>query len=132
MYKGKTLDKTNPLTVAIKKISITNLDNLHLSLLQNEIKIVKKLKHPNVVMVYDILYTKKNCYIIMELCEGGSLEKHIKQMDSLAEKRKIITDLCSAFKYLDNIGVVHRDIKPGNILKPSNGEWKLADFGFAT
>ena len=68
----------------------------------------------------------------MELCEGGSLEKHIKQMDSLAEKSKIITDLCSAFKYLVNIGVVHRDIKPGNILKTSNGEWKLADFGFAT
>jgi serine/threonine protein kinase len=73
VYKGKSLDKVNPIAVAIKKISITNLDNLHMSLLQNEVRIVKKLKHPNVVMVHDILYTKKNCYIIMELCEGGSL-----------------------------------------------------------
>jgi serine/threonine protein kinase len=121
VYKGRTLDKNNPLTVAIKKISITNLDNLHLNLLQNEIKIVKKLKHPNVVMVYDILSTKKNCYIIMELCEGGSLEKYIKNIDSVSEKTKIITDLCSALNYLVSIGVVHRDIKPGNILRTSTG-----------
>lgn len=50
----------------------------------------------------------------------------------MAEKIKLITDLCAAIKYLVSIGVVHRDIKPGNILRSQNGEWKLADFGFAT
>ena len=45
---------------------------------------------------------------------------------------KIISDIIEGFKYLVSKGIVHRDMKPGNILKDNNGNWKIADFGFAT
>lgn len=44
---------------------------------------------------------------------------------------KIISDVSSGLRYLASVGVVHRDLKPGNILKAKNGQWKIADFGFA-
>ena len=47
------------------------------------------------------------------------------------DKMKIISDISSGLRYLSKVGVVHRDLKPGNILKSKNGQWKIADFGFA-
>jgi serine/threonine protein kinase len=47
------------------------------SLMQNEIKIIQALDHPNIIKFHDVFYTKNNCYIVTEFCEGGNLQKHL-------------------------------------------------------
>ncbi len=77
----------------------------------------------------DVYYTINNCYIITELCEGGSLQARIDDHEGI-EWQKIAQQIGAAVQYLGNQGVIHRDIKPANVLV-AGGNYKLCDFGFA-
>lgn len=101
--------------------------NLHL--LKNEIEIMQELNHPNIVKFIDVYYTHKHCYIITEYCEGGNLEKYIKQHEEL-EWGTILHHLLQGCHYLEKNQIVHRDLKPANIFL-KEGVWKIGDFGFA-
>lgn len=91
------------------------------------------LQHPNIVTIYDMGESEGRPYIAMEYVEGESLQKVIARRPSLplALKLKIITQFCQGLDHAHKHGVIHRDVKPGNILVKSDGVVKVVDFGIA-
>ncbi|KAL4466404.1 hypothetical protein ABPG73_019022 [Tetrahymena malaccensis] len=103
-----------------KKIAIREINNL------------KQLNHPHIIKFIDAKQTDKNIYLIMEFCNGGTLEKLIKEKKpNEKECLYYFSQIVSAFKYLiQEANMLHRDVKPENILI-HNDMIKLADFGFS-
>ncbi|CAD8143399.1 unnamed protein product [Paramecium octaurelia] len=105
--------------------------------LSNEIYVLQKLDHPNIVKFYEVYQNNMNFYICMEYCGGGEILKRFPQhQNSLTEKQcqKIALKVLSAMAYMHEQGIIHRDIKPENILfskKDLNSEPKIIDFGMA-
>lgn len=99
---------------------------------QDEARHVARLNHPNLVAVYDTGADQGQPYIVMELVEGRSLQQAI-AAGGLTEDRalEVVADVCSALHYAHERGLIHRDIKPGNILMADDGSVKVTDFGIA-
>lgn len=123
--------------VAIKIInqsdpSITSTDFDKLTL---ETKILKTIKHPNVLQLYHVLEQKPKIYLISEYIPCGELAFLLQQSPKLGEEtaRGIFLDILQALKHIHSLGVAHLDIKPQNIMLSKNGgsTAKLIDFGFA-
>jgi tetratricopeptide (TPR) repeat protein len=91
------------------------------------------LKHPNIVIVYDLGEQDGFPYIVMEYLSGDPLDKLIRSGQSLALafKLKIIEQVCYALGYAHRNDVIHRDVKPANVIVQSDGIVKLLDFGIA-
>jgi serine/threonine-protein kinase len=89
--------------------------------------------HPNIVTVYELGDDKGIPYIVMELVEGDPLDKLIAAEEQLplAERLRIMADVCSALGYAHGQNVIHRDVKPANIFVQPDGRVKLLDFGIA-
>ncbi|CAD6505512.1 BgTH12-01002 [Blumeria graminis f. sp. triticale] len=103
--------------------------------LDDEMKIMRKINHPNIVRFVEHIDWHAYLYIIMEYIPGGDLGGLISQYGSLpeAEVKKIAKQLLSALKYLHAEGITHRDVKPDNILVANNSplQVKLTDFGLS-
>lgn len=98
-----------------------------------EARILARLNHPNIVSVHESGETSEgHFYFVMEYVEGHSLAENIKA-GSLTPPRaiEIAGKVCDALRYAHEQGIVHRDVKPGNILLGADGRIKLADFGIA-
>ncbi len=91
------------------------------------------LRHPNILMVHDVLEDDSGVYMVMELAERGSLAERVKTQGPLAPRdvADIGIKLAGALGAAHAAGVIHRDIKPENVLVDRNGELKIADFGIA-
>lgn len=87
------------------------------------------LDHPHIVSLLDIYYTPHNCYIVMEHCEGGSLQSRIDSKLPLHWPTAAL-QVGLACRYLAEMKVMHRDIKPANVFLKGD-VYKLGDFGFA-
>jgi eukaryotic-like serine/threonine-protein kinase len=98
----------------------------------DEARNVARLNHPNLVAVYDTGTDQGQPYIVMELVEGRSLQEAI-SAGGLTEDRalEVCADVCSALQYAHTRGLIHRDVKPGNILLADDGAVKVTDFGIA-
>lgn len=98
-----------------------------------EARAMALLQHPNIVTIYDIGTTKNDDYIVMELCRGGSLSSRVKADGPLPvpEAVRVAVQTLSALSVLHQEGIVHRDVKPSNILLTETGQAKLSDFGIA-
>ncbi|KAM7362119.1 lkb1/serine/threonine kinase 11 isoform 1-T1 [Cochliomyia hominivorax] len=103
---------------------------------QREIQLLKQLKHKNVVALLDVLYNdeKQKMYLIMEYCVGGLQE----MLDSAPEKKiplfqahRYFRQLLNGLEYLHGMRVIHKDIKPGNLLLTLDETLKISDFGVA-
>ncbi|MBU0500750.1 MAG: protein kinase [Gammaproteobacteria bacterium] len=94
-------------------------------------RIIAALRHPNIVTIYDIGVADGVNFISMELVEGGDLDDRIEAGIKPEEALAIIRKLAECLGFVHGQGVVHRDIKPGNILFRSHGEPLLTDFGIA-
>ena len=99
----------------------------------SEAKAVAALNHPHVVAVYDIDADGEGYHISMELVSGGSLSQRISGKGPLKplEAVEIIRQVASALDAAHEAGIIHRDVKPGNILITSQGQARLSDFGLA-
>lgn len=121
--------------VAIKVMLQTLGDNKEfVETFKREAQAVAKLNHPNIVQIYAFGKEKGQPYIVMELVSGQRLDKMMeggRQVDQ-ALVMKIAVDVADALKAADEIGLVHGDIKPENILLDEKGSAKLVDFGLAT
>jgi len=100
----------------------------------NEAHAAGKLTHPHIVSVYDATVETDRCYLVMEYVDGTTLKEHCleKNLLSLEKVVKIIFQCAKALDYAHQNGVIHRDIKPGNIMISTKGEAKISDFGIAT
>jgi len=99
-----------------------------------EARSAASLSHPNVVSIYDVGQDKDTHYIVMEYIEGGTLNDIIKERAPLQpeEAVRIASQICDALDHAHQNGIIHRDIKPHNILLSSkNGRVKVTDFGIA-
>lgn len=97
----------------------------------NEGRIVASLNHPHIITIYDIGIAEDFMYISMEYIEGGDLRTRLRSPISTKESIEIIKKICSGLDAAHRKGIVHRDVKPGNILFERNGEPLLTDFGIA-
>jgi 5'-AMP-activated protein kinase catalytic alpha subunit len=121
-------------TVACKIIPKRRLVTMGIAdSLQREAEILRRLRHPAVCAVYDILYDAINCYVIMELCPEGSLRTRILNQSTMSEQqaKPIFWQLVNAVAFIHSCGVAHRDIKPENILIDHSDHIKLIDFGLS-
>ena len=97
-----------------------------------EAEAVARLQHPNIVQLHDVGELDGRPFFSLEFCEGGSLDKRMKQDHLSAERAAaLIETLARAMHYAHSRGVVHRDLKPANILLDGEGTPKIADFGLA-
>ena len=99
----------------------------------HEAEVVARLSHNNIVTIYDVGEDLDLSYLAMEFLEGDSLETYCREGRLLPVHRTvaIIAQVCDALEYAHSQGIVHRDIKPGNIMVLKNGEVKVTDFGIA-
>jgi formylglycine-generating enzyme required for sulfatase activity/predicted Ser/Thr protein kinase len=99
---------------------------------QREARAMAKLRHPNIVQIYDYGQREEACYIVMEFVDGVDLRHMIREKNLAPEQAlAIVPQICDALQYAHDQGVIHRDIKPGNIMVASDGVVKVADFGLA-
>ncbi|XP_068021867.1 serine/threonine-protein kinase DCLK2 isoform X2 [Melanerpes formicivorus] len=107
-------------------------------LIENEVSILRQVKHPNIIMLIEEMDTPAELYLVMELVKGGDLFDAITSSTKYTERdgSAMVYNLASALKYLHGLNIVHRDIKPENLLvcEYSDGtkSLKLGDFGLAT
>lgn len=102
---------------------------------QREARSAANLQHPNIVTIFDFgeLEGEGSPYIVMELLEGVSLASlmEMKKPERLEDKISIVAQICRGLDYAHKRGVIHRDVKPGNIQVIPNGTAKILDFGIA-
>ena len=98
---------------------------------RREIEILKKVRHPNIVQLYEVIETEKYFFLVMEHIQNGELSDYIETKEKLSESDacRIFHQLVSAVAYLHSLNISHRDIKPSNILMDYKQNIKLIDFG---
>ena len=100
---------------------------------KNESKAIALLSHPNIVKVYDVNFGEKIQYIVMEYIDGITLKEYITKQGAITWNDALffMTQILHAVQHAHDKGIVHRDIKPQNIILLSSGDIKVTDFGIA-
>ena len=100
---------------------------------EQEAQLVARLEHPHIVPLHDYWRGPEGAYLAMRYVRGGSLKDRLETTGPLtaAEARLLVEQICSALAFAHRQGVVHRDVRPRNILFDEDGNWYLADFGIA-
>ena len=118
--------------VAVKRLHTSSPDDA-LARFRREARLGASLNHPNVVSIYDSTTDEDSLLIVMEYVEGESLKDQLRQGPLPAERvAAIVRQIGSALDYAHAAGVIHRDVKPSNVLIAGDGTAKLADLGIAT
>lgn len=133
IYRGR--DMRMERTVAIKVLrEAYSTDPKFVTRFQREAKAASSLQHPNIVQVYDYGQSEGNYFIVMELVEGTDLRRYLRSRGILATDRAIIIahDVALGLGAAHRRSIVHRDVKPQNVLVGRDGSIKLTDFGIAS
>lgn len=127
-YRTVYLAKLKNKKVVIKKFEKTNLKNI-----ENEIKIMIKCgKHENVIKVFGhSILGEQGSYIIMQYCERGNLMTYLRKNKNMDSQTKIdfMLQIAKGIQFLHKRGVIHRDLKPQNVLIDKKNVLKICDFG---
>ncbi|MBP8120448.1 MAG: protein kinase [Burkholderiales bacterium] len=131
-------DSFNNRNVAIKMMFPEVLKHaedgaLYRSMFLNEASLAGKILHPHIVGIFDAVVDENMSYIVMEYVEGGTLERFCAPDNFLPTQTvaEIVFKCVRALAFANTQGLIHRDVKPGNILYKSGSDIKLADFGAA-
>ncbi|KAF3693322.1 MAP/microtubule affinity-regulating kinase 4 [Channa argus] len=119
--------------VAIKIIDKTQLNPTSLQKLYREVRIMKTLNHPNIVLLFEVIETEKTLYLVMEYASGGEVFDYLVAHGRMKEKeaRAKFRQIVSAVHYCHGKNIVHRDLKAENLLLDADSNIKIADFGFS-
>jgi predicted Ser/Thr protein kinase len=100
---------------------------------EREARIVKSLEHPNIARLIGHFPAFRTEFIVMEFCEGANLSDLLTRQGAFpeAQARRVLGQLATALTFVHDRGVVHRDLKPGNVILTPQGQVKLTDFGLA-
>jgi calcium-dependent protein kinase len=142
---GKTLGKgafgtvrlcVHKATKQTRACKILKKANQDMQALYEEVEILSKLSHPNIMQIYEVFNDKTNFYIVSEFCQGGELFDAISKKGSFSENEaaRIMKQVLSAICYSHQNNIVHRDLKPENILLDDKGSdltIKIIDWGCA-
>jgi serine/threonine protein kinase len=132
VYKG--MHKSLNMPVAIKMLKHDMAMNVEFAeKFQNEARVVALLNHDNIVKVYDIEELYRTVFIIMEYLEGVPLDRVLHTMPRLPTFKvlDVLLQVCNGLSYAHEQGIVHQDIKPGNVFIQSDGRAKIVDFGLS-
>jgi len=119
--------------VALKRIRLDSEDEGVPCTAIREISLLKELKHPNIVSLFDVIHTEKKLTLVFEFCDLD-LKKYMDQHNSIISKntmKSFLYQLLRGVAFCHEKRVLHRDLKPQNLLINKKGELKLADFGLA-
>lgn len=132
VYKAIDVMENRTVAVKILKDEFSNSEEF-LRRFRNESKAIALLSHPNIVKIYDVGFTDEIQFIVMEYIDGITLKEFIDQQGVLRWKDALhfITQILRALQHAHDKGIVHRDIKPQNIMLFSDGTIKVMDFGIA-
>ncbi len=120
-------------TVALKVISLGQwASKAHLKRFRLEAEAAARLEHPGIVPIHEVGERDGSCYFSMKFVEGGQLDEVVRRAPmSIRQAAELIAKVARTVHYAHQHGILHRDIKPGNILLDQKGEPHLTDFGLA-
>ena len=132
VYKGVHADLNMPVAIKMMKHDLA-MNPDFLDSFWNEAKIIASFNHNNIVRVYDIEKLYRTVFIIMELLEGEDLDEMLARFKTIPLPQAVdyLAQICSGLSYAHQRGIVHQDIKPGNIFVQRDGQVKILDFGLA-
>lgn len=131
VFRGHDRRTNTPVAVKVLRPELATQDMVQRFVREGEA--LRQLNHPNIVKLLDAIHENDRNYLIMELVDGGSLDQVLKQTPRLPVDGilNIALDLADALTRAHRLNIVHRDIKPGNILLAKDGMLRLTDFGIA-
>src|SRR6516225_8247261 len=120
-------------TVALKVISLGQwASQAHVKRFRREAEAAAKLDHPSIVPIHEVGEHDGSCYFSMQFIEGGQFDEVVRRTPmSMRQAAELMAKVARTVHYAHEHGILHRDIKPGNILLDKNGEPHLTDFGLA-
>jgi serine/threonine protein kinase len=131
VYKAK--NKETGQIVALKRIRLDSEDEGVPCTAIREISLLKELKHPNIVSLFEVIHTERKLTLVFEFCDQD-LKKYLDQHGGIISKptmKSFLYQLLRGVAFCHEKRVLHRDLKPQNLLINRRGELKLADFGLA-
>lgn len=131
VYKG--YDDRLHREVAVKIIKVPQVgENRFLTRFEREAEALAQLSHPNIVDIYDYGEERGLPYLVMEHLSGGTLKQKLGKPMNLQDAAAVVLPIAKALAYAHSQGILHRDVKPSNILVRQNGDPVLTDFGIAS
>jgi serine/threonine protein kinase len=132
VYEAVNLETGEPAAVKLLSPALAAEEGFR-ERFEAEIETLRKLNHPNIVRLFGFGEQDEQLFYAMELIDGNSLEEELSRGRRFdwREVVRIAIEICRALRHAHDRGVIHRDIKPGNLLMSSTGQIKLSDFGIA-
>ena len=139
VYKAVAVGQNGPVPAGtVVAVKVLRAEYMHdpdlVNRFKNESKAISLLHHPNIVKVYDVSVTDRLQYIVMEYVNGMTLREYLNERGGRLTSRETVHFISQILQALDHAhrnGVVHRDVKPQNIMLLDNGQLRMMDFGIA-
>lgn len=133
VYEARDLYLNRNVAIKVINLETNKLDDLSRERFLQEIKAVSRIRHPNVILVYDIFIDQKNWCLVLELLKGKTLKEYLTNIGvlSINETLNIFQKILLGVNACHQVGIIHRDLKPDNILLTDNGAIKVLDFGIS-
>lgn len=128
----KAIDHELKRTVAIKLPRKGSLDRLEMQLFLREARAAANLRHPNIVAIHEVRHEEDSAYIVADFIQGATLSDWLQaRQPTFQEAASYCAKIADALQHAHENGVVHRDVKPGNVMIDAKGEPLVTDFGLA-